>query len=133
MMRIVLSSCKLLLIIGGSIAVIVRAFFQRQRSVATAQTRLLLLAIHDDLLKAVVALQKRLWRWETPIECIDRVLIIKLDRIGDMVNTTPAFDALQHYLPHARLDLVGHPATLALLEGDSRIAERIPYWRAIEQ
>src|SRR5262249_39678196 len=54
-------------------------------------------------------------------------LIIKLDRIGDMVTTTPVFDALHALFPRARLDLVAHPSPLSLLEGDGRIAERIPY------
>jgi ADP-heptose:LPS heptosyltransferase len=34
---------------------------------------------------------------------------------------------LHQLYPGARLDIVGHPTALALLEGDERIGERIPY------
>lgn len=56
-----------------------------------------------------------------------RIMIIKLDRVGDMVNTTPVFDILRKKFPEAKIDLVGHPTVLTMLEDDLRIAERIPY------
>jgi ADP-heptose:LPS heptosyltransferase len=83
--------------------------------------------LHEDLMKAVVAVQKVLPLWRTDAETVDRILIVKLDRIGDMVNTTPVFDALRHAFPRARVDIVGHPGPLALLEGDERLNERTPY------
>jgi ADP-heptose:LPS heptosyltransferase len=58
---------------------------------------------------------------------LDRILIVKLDRIGDMVNTTPVFDFLKKLYPEAKIDLVAHPATLALFEEDSRITTLLPY------
>jgi ADP-heptose:LPS heptosyltransferase len=79
------------------------------------------------LIKAVVAIQKVLPLWRTDAETVDRILIIKLDRIGDMVNTIPVFEALRHSFPRARIDIVGHPGPLTLLEGDERLNERTPY------
>jgi ADP-heptose:LPS heptosyltransferase len=58
---------------------------------------------------------------------VDRILIVKLDRIGDMVNTTPVLEALRHGFPGARLDVVGHPLSLGLLQGDDRVKESIAY------
>jgi ADP-heptose:LPS heptosyltransferase len=83
--------------------------------------------VHEDLVKALVAVQRLLPLWRTPGGAIDRILIVKLDRIGDMVNTTPVFDALRAAYPRARLDIVAHPGPLTLLEGDERIGERVPY------
>jgi ADP-heptose:LPS heptosyltransferase len=82
-------------------------------------------AVHLDLAQAMRAVNGRLY--PTLDADIDRILIIKLDRIGDMVNTTPVFDVLRERFPNARLDIVGHPGPLALLEGDERVGERIPY------
>jgi ADP-heptose:LPS heptosyltransferase len=94
---------------------------------AANHTRELVGSVHEDLTKTVVALQRLLPFWGTPGRDVDRILIVKLDRIGDMVNTTPVFDALRGAFPQARLDIVAHPGPLALLEGDTRIGERIPY------
>lgn len=83
--------------------------------------------LHEDLTKAVVAIQKILPLWRTDAEKVERILIVKLDRIGDMVLTTPVLDALRRAFPRARIDIVGHPAPLTLLEGDERLNERTPY------
>jgi heptosyltransferase-3 len=83
--------------------------------------------LHEDLVKVILAVQRLLPLWRRPAATIDRILIIKLDRIGDMVNTTPVFDVLREAYPQARLDIVAHPGPLALLEGDERLGQRIPY------
>lgn len=83
--------------------------------------------LHEDLTKAVAAVQKVLPLWRIDTQRVDRILIIKLDRIGDMVNTTPVFDALRHAFPRACIDIVAHPVPLTLLEGDERLNERMPY------
>jgi ADP-heptose:LPS heptosyltransferase len=87
----------------------------------------LYLSLHEDLLGAVVAVQQLVPGWRQPTRDLDRILIVKLDRIGDMVTTTPVFDALRELYPEARLDIVGHPLALSLLEGDDRIGERFEY------
>lgn len=94
---------------------------------AGERVRMVTETLHEDLVKGIVGLQ-RLLRFRRRIpETVDRILIVKLDRIGDMVNTTPVFDVLRERYPGARLDIVGHPVPLSLLEHDERIAERIPY------
>lgn len=106
---------------------IVAALLKCDFHLAAEETRILTILIHDDVVQIVVAMEKLLSLWRAPTKAMDRILIVKLDRIGDMVNTTPVFDALRSGFPNARLDIVGHPTSLSLLEGDDRIAERIPY------
>jgi ADP-heptose:LPS heptosyltransferase len=82
-------------------------------------------ALHDDLVTLAAARGQ-----DDPLPPPDRVariLIVKLDRIGDMVNTMPVFDVLRARYPNAALDIVGHPAVLPLLEGDTRVANRFAY------
>jgi ADP-heptose:LPS heptosyltransferase len=88
--------------------------------------RALAIYLHDDVLQGIVALQGIRQRRLTPSQ-VKKILIVKLDRIGDMVTTTPVFDALRDLFPNARLDIVGHPVPLQLLDGDERIGDRIPY------
>jgi lipopolysaccharide heptosyltransferase II len=87
--------------------------------------RFALLALHDDLATLAAA------RWYgvalPSSDRVDKILIVKLDRIGDMVNTTPMFELLSKRYPGARLDIVGHPTVLTLLEADPRVGKRIPY------
>jgi ADP-heptose:LPS heptosyltransferase len=94
---------------------------------AGERARVLAISAHNDMVLMISALQRVLRIWPTPKPDIDRILIVKLDRIGDMVTTTPVFDVLRSLFPRARLDIVGHPVPLSLLEGDERIGERIPY------
>lgn len=94
---------------------------------AAGHVRVLALSTHEDLLNTIVAVQRRLPFWRQPAPDLDRILIVKLDRIGDMVTTTPVFAALRELFPNARLDIVGHPLPLSLLEGDERIGERLHY------
>lgn len=64
-------------------------------------------------------------------EMTSRVLLVKLDRVGDMVNTAPVFDFLRAQYPDAKIDIVGHPAVLSLLDDDPRVAERFTYKSAL--
>jgi ADP-heptose:LPS heptosyltransferase len=103
------------------------AFLRGDRHGAGAHARVLAVSVHDDLVTLVTALQRLVPLRPRPSAEVDRVLIVKLDRIGDMVTTTPVFDALHALFPKARLDIVGHPGPLSLLEGDERIGERFAY------
>lgn len=114
------------LVIAGC-AQILAALVRGNTNSAAAHTREVAGILHEDLIKLVVAVQKVLPLWSRNAEAVDRILIVKLDRIGDMVNTTPVFDALRHAFPRARIDIVGHPGPLTLLEGDERLNERMPY------
>jgi len=104
-------------------ACLVRAQWAR----AADHSRELACFVHEDLVKGLVAVQGLLPFWSMPGKDLDSILIVKLDRIGDMVNTTPVFDAFQAAYPRARLDLVAHPGPMTLFEDDARIGERIPY------
>jgi ADP-heptose:LPS heptosyltransferase len=106
---------------------IVHALLRSDRKLAAERARVLAISTHDDMLSMIGALQRLLPLWSKPAIDIERVLVVKLDRIGDMVATTPVFDVLRTAFPKARLDVVGHPAPLSLLDGDERIAERMPY------
>lgn len=44
-----------------------------------------------------------------------RVLLVRLDNLGDVLMTTPAFAAVRESLPEARLTLLAAPAAAALL------------------
>ncbi len=49
------------------------------------------------------------------------ILIVRTDRIGDVVLTTPVFKALRHAYPHARITVMVSPATKDLVEGNPYI------------
>jgi heptosyltransferase-2/heptosyltransferase-3 len=118
---------KLIWIILHQLSRIVAALVRKDTETAWEHARGLGISLHEDLLNTLVAVQERVPLWRKPNADIDRILIVKLDRIGDMVTTTPVFDALRDLYPKARLDVVGHPVPLSLLDGDERIGERIHY------
>jgi len=119
----------------GLLSVIVRHFgsaarcaLTRRSDEAAEHVRFAFQALHDDL--AALAAMRHQGVLPSQRD-VDRILIVKLDRVGDMVNTTPVFDALRERYPKAQLDLVGHPAVLPLLDGDPRIQERFQYRSAL--
>lgn len=121
------SVLKLGWLIVRQLGLIVGALLRGRPSAAAEYTRFLWHILLEDVIRAIGLVQRLIPLWRKPNAEIDRILVVKLDRIGDMVNTTPVFDALARHYPRARVDLVAHPAALALLEGDDRITERIPY------
>lgn len=52
-------------------------------------------------------------RYESP----RRVLVVKLDHLGDLLLATPALRALRESRPEVPIDAVVHPASAVLLEG----------------
>jgi len=106
---------------------VISALLRGELDIAAVQTRALAILVHDDVAQMLAALQSLLPFWHLQNADIDRILVVKLDRIGDMVNTTPVFDALRSAFPRASWDIIGHPTPLSLLDGDDRIAQRIPY------
>jgi ADP-heptose:LPS heptosyltransferase len=121
------SFVKLGSMIGREAGCAIRAVLRGDCQTASAHVRALGNFLHDELLTVLVAAQKHLRLWPAPGRDIDRILVIKLDRIGDMVLTTPVFDALHAQYPRARLDIVADAAPLVLLDGDRRIAERFAH------
>ena len=51
------------------------------------------------------------------------ILIIRTDRIGDVVLTTPAIKAVRNYFPEAKITVLMSPVTLDLLQGVDFIDE----------
>jgi len=54
---------------------------------------------------------------------IKNILVIRTDRIGDVILTTPAIRALRRAFPDARMSLLVSPLTLDLVQGNSDIDE----------
>jgi len=50
-----------------------------------------------------------------------RVLFVRLDSLGDVVLTTPCFEALKRAYPDAQIDTVVQPATAPVLDGHPRV------------
>ncbi len=56
---------------------------------------------------------------------VRRVLVVRHDRIGDMIVTTPLLAWLREALPHAEVDVLASPANAPLVAGDPRVARVI--------
>ena len=62
-----------------------------------------------------------------------RILVIRLDLIGDLVLSTTTIRALRHTYPNATIDLLALPSSAQVLAGDPDLNEIIPFdpnvWR----
>ncbi len=56
-----------------------------------------------------------------------RLLVVRLDRIGDVVLTTPALSALRQHFPHAFIAMMVRPPCLELVQGHPHLNEVIEY------
>ena len=56
-----------------------------------------------------------------PREVIRRILFIRLDRVGDVVLSTPAIEALKTGFPHSEITVLLRPQTAALLENNPHV------------
>jgi ADP-heptose:LPS heptosyltransferase len=65
-------------------------------------------------------------RWTGPLDAtaLGRILIIRDDRVGDMVLTTPLLSFLRHAAPQAEIDILASRANAAIVERDPRV-ERV--------
>ncbi len=57
------------------------------------------------------------------------ILVVRLDRMGDLLCTTPMLSAIKHLFPQARLTLVVSPYTVHLVEGSPLVDEVLVYPR----
>lgn len=57
-----------------------------------------------------------------------RILVIRLDRIGDVILSLPAVSAIRRRFPNARIAMMTRPATQALVDGHPDVDEVIPYF-----
>ena len=55
------------------------------------------------------------------------ILIVRTDRIGDVVLTTPAIEALRRAYPKARISIMVNPLTRDLVDGNPYLNEVIIY------
>ena len=53
---------------------------------------------------------------------VRRVLVVRHDRLGDMILTTPVFDLLQQLAPGVQIDVLASPRNAALVASDDRVA-----------
>lgn len=58
---------------------------------------------------------------------LDKVLVVQTSKLGDMVCTTPVFQAIKEKYPYARVYVLGNPVNQELLEGLEFIDEYIPF------
>ncbi len=63
------------------------------------------------------------------LEKISSILVVRLDRLGDLLCTTPMLSALKVLFPKARLTLVVSPYTAHLVEGSPILDEVLIYPR----
>jgi heptosyltransferase-2 len=56
-----------------------------------------------------------------------KILIVRLDRLGDLVLSLPAIDALRRKYPNAKISVMTRPETQELLEGHPWVDEVIAY------
>ena len=64
---------------------------------------------------------------------VDRILVIKLRHIGDVLLTVPVFRALRERFPNARLTALVNRGTEEVLAGNPLVDEIIVYDRSIKQ
>lgn len=57
-----------------------------------------------------------------------RILVTRLDRIGDLVLSLPAIELIRYRFPNAYIAVMTRPATADLLQGHPSIDEVIPYY-----
>ncbi|MDP3722063.1 MAG: lipopolysaccharide heptosyltransferase II [Candidatus Omnitrophota bacterium] len=63
----------------------------------------------------------------SPLPSPRRILVIRLDRIGDVVLSTPVFQALRRQFPHAFIAAMVRPACRDVVEGHPALDEVILY------
>ncbi|MBI2795423.1 MAG: glycosyltransferase family 9 protein [Gemmatimonadetes bacterium] len=82
-------------------------------------------------------LKRRVYGWLVPVyrllcgvgvprgarvpKSVRRVLVVRHDRLGDMILTTPVFDLLAQLAPGAEVDVLASPRNAALVRGDDRV------------
>ena len=58
-----------------------------------------------------------------------RILVIRLDRLGDVILSTPVLQVLRQQFPHAFIAMMVRPACREVVEGNPHLDELIPYDR----
>ncbi|MCS6989055.1 MAG: hypothetical protein NZM06_06000 [Chloroherpetonaceae bacterium] len=58
---------------------------------------------------------------------VRRVLVVRNDALGDMVVTTPIFNALKSLNPQLEIDVIASPQNVSLIDSDPRLSRVIVY------
>lgn len=71
---------------------------------------------------------------DAPFECVQRsdvqrILLLRQDRIGDVIVSTPIIRALRHWMPHARIDMVLSTNNIAVRQAVEPYVDRIQVFR----
>jgi ADP-heptose:LPS heptosyltransferase len=86
--------------------------------------RRLILATRAPLLLATGLFRRRT---APPVPTlVQRILVLRTDRLGDMVLTTAALMDLRAHYRHARITVLAPPGALALLEGHPAVDHLVP-------
>jgi len=64
----------------------------------------------------------RVPRAATVPRTVRRVLVVRHDRLGDMILTTPVFDLLRQLVPGVEIDVLASPRNASLVASDDRVA-----------
>jgi len=77
---------------------------------------------------SALGISARLLRWEKPLgmlnpRTVQRILVIRLDLLGDLVNSMPAVAALHERFPHARISMMTLPHTAPIARQFSFVDE----------
>lgn len=67
------------------------------------------------------------------LNSIQKILVIKLRHLGDVLLSTPVFSALKKAMPHARIDAYIYKESVPILEGHPSISRIIGYDRSIKK
>lgn len=78
------------------------------------------------LLRAVFGTVRRRHQ-KIAAEKLSRVLVLRCDKLGDMVLTTAVFNYLNAVNPSVRIDVIASTANRRVIENDERLAEVILY------
>ena len=80
------------------------------------------------------------WRGPLPAASLRRVLVVRHDRIGDAIVTTPLLAFLRAAAPGAEVDVLASPANRAIVAADPNVARVIVndhtwrgWWRALRE
>lgn len=58
---------------------------------------------------------------------INRILLIKIERIGDLVLSTAAIRAIRRHFPHSSITIIVNPYTKAIVDSDPHLDEVVIY------
>ncbi len=123
MRALIHSLVNLICLVSPGLLSEIRAWLKGDEERAAAEFASALIYLHDDLASIGQRVSQRLHRDESPA----RILVVELDRLGDMVNVTPTIRATREKWPNAEIDVVAHPSCLTIIENLKDISSCYAY------